>query len=112
MLKLENDSLGRIYDLYLFNIMRHRIIKSLIVLYTKITTSIAFIPALVAITFLILSFTIVQFDFSESGKAIKSNAHWLTLKDVSTARSIISTITGGLISLTVFSFSMVMILLN
>lgn len=112
MSKLENDSLGRIYDLYLFNIMRHRIIKSLTVLYTKITTSIAFIPALVAITFLILSFTVVQFDFSESGKAIKSNAHWLTLKDASTARSIISTITGGLISLTVFSFSMVMILLN
>ena len=92
--------------------MRHRVIKSFIILYKKITTSIAFIPAVIAISFLILSFAIVQFDFSENGKAIKSNAHWLTLKDASTARSIISTITGGLISLTVFSFSMVMILLN
>lgn len=92
--------------------MRHKIIKSFIIGYKKITTSIAFIPALIAISFLMLSFAMVQFDFSEHGKAIKSNAHWLTLKDASTARSIISTITGGLISLTVFSFSMVMILLN
>jgi uncharacterized membrane protein len=62
--------------------------------------------------FLFLSYAMIQFDFSESGKAIKSNAHWLSLKDASTARSVISSITGGIISLTVFSFSMVMILLN
>jgi len=37
---------------------------------------------------------------------------WLSLKDASTARVILSTITGGVISLTVFSFSMVMIVLN
>jgi uncharacterized membrane protein len=54
----------------------------------------------------------IQFDFSETGKAIKSNANWLTLKDATTARSVISVIAGGVISLTVFSFSMVMILLN
>lgn len=80
--------------------------------YNRIRTSIAFIPGIVALLFLILSFAMVQFDFSEPGKSIKSNAHWLTLKDASTARSIISAIVGGLISLTVFSFSMVMILLN
>lgn len=38
--------------------------------------------------------------------------NWLTLKDAETARSILSTIAGGIISLTVFSFSMVMIVLN
>ncbi|WP_200864773.1 DUF2254 domain-containing protein [Arcticibacter svalbardensis] len=80
--------------------------------YNKIISSIAFIPAIIALSFLLLSFIMVQFDFSEAGKSIKSNAHWLSLKDASTARSIISTITGGIISLTVFSFSMVMILLN
>lgn len=36
----------------------------------------------------------------------------MSLKDASTARSIISTVAGALISLTVFSFSMVMIVLN
>src|SRR5690606_34502526 len=42
----------------------------------------------------------------------KSNLSWLTLKDASTARSIVSTVAGALISLTVFSFSLVMIVLN
>ncbi|SDG61590.1 Uncharacterized membrane protein [Pedobacter terrae] len=87
-------------------------LKSMDILYSKTISSIAFIPAIVALVFLFLSVFMVQFDYSESGKAIKSNSHWLTLKDASTARSIISTITGGIISLTVFSFSMVMILLN
>ncbi|QPH41920.1 DUF2254 domain-containing protein [Pedobacter endophyticus] len=82
------------------------------IVYSKTISSIAFIPAVVALLFLFLSVFMVEFDYSESGKAIKSNSHWLTLKDASTARSIISTITGGIISLTVFSFSMVMILLN
>ncbi|WP_228444860.1 DUF2254 domain-containing protein [Chryseobacterium echinoideorum] len=81
-------------------------------IYKNITNSIAFIPGTVAFAFLVLSFFMVQFDFSDAGKEIKSSAHWLTLKDASTARTIISTITGGIISLTVFSFSMVMILLN
>lgn len=87
-------------------------IKTLRILYSRTVTSIAFIPAVVAVFFLVLSFFMIQFDFSETGKTIKANANWLKLKDASTARSIISTITGGLISLTVFSFSMVMILLN
>ena len=38
--------------------------------------------------------------------------HWLRLRDATTARSIISSITAGIITLTVFSFSMVMIVLN
>ena len=80
--------------------------------YTKITTSIAFIPAMIAIGFLILSWGMIEFDFSDFGKNIKSNLSWLSLKDASTARSIISTVAGALISLTVFSFSLVMIVLN
>lgn len=92
--------------------MIQSIFKWFRITYIRMVTSIAFIPALVAVFFLFLSYAMVQFDFSESGKAIKSNADWLSLKDASTARSVISTITGGIISLTVFSFSMVMILLN
>ncbi|MDQ2862418.1 MAG: DUF2254 domain-containing protein [Bacteroidota bacterium] len=80
--------------------------------YQRIINSIAFYPALIAIFFLILSFLFTAFDFSEAGKNFKSHLHWLSLKDATTARSIISSIVSGIISLAVFSFSMVMIILN
>ncbi|WP_051087097.1 DUF2254 family protein [Flavobacterium rivuli] len=86
--------------------------KQLRIVYTRIITSIAFLPAIIAIGFLFLSWAMLELDFSESGKHIKSNAGWLRLKDASTARSIISTVAGAVLSLTVFSFSMVMIVLN
>lgn len=74
--------------------------------------SIAFYPALIAVGFLVLSWGMLVFDFSEYGKEVKSGLSWLSLKDASTARTIISTVAGAIISLTVFSFSMVMIVLN
>ncbi|HEY5369652.1 MAG TPA: DUF2254 domain-containing protein [Hanamia sp.] len=92
--------------------MNNRIIKWVRNNYNKVIHSIAFYPAIIAIGFLILSALMLQFDYSDVGKQIKSNLSWLTLKDANTARSILSTIVGGIISLTVFSFSMVMIVLN
>ncbi len=80
--------------------------------YHKVVNSIAFYPAFIGLLFLVLSFGIILFDFSDQGKQIKSRLHWLSLKDASTARSIISAIAAGIISLAVFSFSMVMIVLN
>lgn len=82
------------------------------VYYKKMVESIAFYPALIAVGFLGLSWGMLMFDFSEYGKQIKSSLSWLSLKDASTARTIISTVAGAIISLTVFSFSMVMIVLN
>ncbi len=61
---------------------------------------------------MLLSFLSIEFDFSETGKRFKAGLHWLSLRDATTARSIISSIVSGIISLTVFSFSMVMIVLN
>lgn len=80
--------------------------------YNKIIGSIAFVPAIIAIGFLLVSWGMIEIDFSKWGKHLKSNLSWLSLKDASTARSIISTVAGALISLTVFSFSLVMIVLN
>lgn len=80
--------------------------------YRRVVGSIAFLPAVIALLFLAVAFAMVWFDFSASGKSIKSNLHWLSLKDASTARSIISAIVTGIISLAVFSFSLVMIILN
>ena len=78
----------------------------------KLTQSIAFYPAFIAIGFLLLSWGMLEIDFSSWGKDLKQNLSWLSLKDASTARTIISTVAGAIISLTVFSFSMVMIVLN
>ena len=80
--------------------------------YNKITGSIAFIPAVIALAFLLVSWMMLEIDFSVWGKNLKSSLSWLSLKDASTARSIVSTVAGALISLTVFSFSLVMIVLN
>lgn len=80
--------------------------------YNNITGSIAFFPAIIAIGFLLLSWLMLEFDYSQTGKHFKAYVSWIRLKDATTARSIVSTIAGGIISLTVFSFSMVMILLN
>jgi uncharacterized membrane protein len=80
--------------------------------YREIVNSIAFYPALIALFFLIVAIIMFRFDFSELGKSIKTDTKWLNINDSNTARSIISAIASGTISLAVFSFSMVMIVLN
>lgn len=80
--------------------------------YLKVINSIAFFPAFIALLFLVTASLVITFDYSGPGQELKSWLHWLTLKDPSTARSIISAIAAGVISLAVFSFSMVMIVLN
>ncbi|OJW81133.1 MAG: hypothetical protein BGO69_03350 [Bacteroidetes bacterium 46-16] len=80
--------------------------------YNKVIQSIAFYPAIIAIGFLLFSWVMLKIDFSPWGKDIKASLNWLSLKDANTARTITATIAAGIISLTVFSFSMVMIVLN
>jgi uncharacterized membrane protein len=80
--------------------------------YKQITGSIAFYPSIIALCFLLVSFLMLEIDFSEGGKKIKENIKWLRLRDPSTARTILSTIAAGVISMTVFTFSMVMVVLN
>ncbi len=80
--------------------------------YNRIVNSIAFYPAFIAISFLIISILFIRFDFSETGQELKEQFSWLNLRDASTARNIIAVIATGILSLTVFSFSMVMIVLN
>ena len=78
----------------------------------NVVNSIAFYPALIGLLFLLISVLSITFEFSESGQQLKSNLKWLSLKDATTARAIISAVATGVISITVFSFSMVMIVLN
>src|SRR5690554_1451631 len=78
----------------------------------SILNSIAFIPSLVILFFLLLSGAMIYLDFTETGKSLKSATEWIRLKDPSTARTIVSVIVAGIISITVFSFTMVMVVLN
>lgn len=80
--------------------------------YRNFINSIAFYPAIYAFFFLLLSYFSIAFDFSQQGQDFKRELESLGLRDASSARSIASSIVAGLISLTVFSFTMVMIVLN
>jgi uncharacterized membrane protein len=71
-----------------------------------------FLPLLMASGFLLLSLAIVALRSSEFIQQLDEKLAFLALASVDTARSIISTLTGGLMSLVVFSFSMVMVVLN
>lgn len=79
---------------------------------TQLTGSIAFFPAIIAMAFLFVFWGMITLDDSATGKNIKAGWDWLRMKDAETARLVASTIAGGMLSFTVFSFSMVMIVLN
>ncbi|MGB3870736.1 MAG: DUF2254 domain-containing protein [Flavobacteriales bacterium] len=78
----------------------------------QVVDSIAFYPALMVLLYIGVAAGMIWFDLSGPGVELKGNMGWMSLKDASAARAIISTIAGGIITLTVFSFSMVMIVLN
>ncbi|MBK9421385.1 MAG: DUF2254 domain-containing protein [Flavobacteriales bacterium] len=78
----------------------------------RVVDSIAFYPALMVLLYIGVAAGMIWFDLSGPGLKLKGHLGWLSLRDASAARAIISTIAGGIITLTVFSFSMVMIVLN
>nr|WP_321413883.1 DUF2254 domain-containing protein [uncultured Allomuricauda sp.] len=80
--------------------------------YNKVKGSIASVPGIIVFVFLLLIWIMLTVDFSEWGQNLKTDFSWLRIRDASTARSLVSTVAAAIISLTVFSFSMVMIVLN
>lgn len=78
----------------------------------RMVNSIAFYPALIGLAFLAVSYFMISLDYSDTGKDLKAEWNWLRMRDAETARSVISVVAAGILSLTVFSFSMVMIVLN
>lgn len=80
--------------------------------YQEIIHSIAFYPVLVSFAFLFLAIGSVEMDNLKIINSIKKEIPTLFIEDYETARSILSTLIGGIIALTVFSFSMVMMVLN
>lgn len=92
--------------------MMQKLIQWLRKLYIRIINSIAFFPALIALGFLLLVILMMELDLSGWGLQLNENIKWLRLTDADTARTIVGTIAGGVISLTVFNFSMFMVVLN
>ena len=71
-----------------------------------------FLPSAITMGFFVLIALIISLRYTSFIEAIEGQLSFLALSSADTARSILSTITGGLISLMVFSFSMVMVVLN
>ncbi|MCK0156563.1 DUF2254 domain-containing protein [Cellulophaga sp. F20128] len=80
--------------------------------YKDVIHSIAFYPVLISFSFLILAIVGLQVEHLGWINGLKKDIPYLFIEDYETARSILSTIISGILSLTVFSFTMVMVVLN
>ncbi|WP_405409995.1 DUF2254 domain-containing protein [Maribacter sp. Asnod1-A12] len=77
-----------------------------------IQSRIAFFPTIISLGGLLTAFFMIYLEQQDISAHIMEVAPALVIDDTDTAKTILSTLIGGLISLTVFSFSMVMVLLN
>lgn len=82
------------------------------ILYKQITNKIAFYPSLISFGGFLSALLMIYLEELHISKYLLDTAPILVINDTETARIILSTFIGGLISLMVFSFSMVMVLLN
>ncbi|MCO6440830.1 MAG: DUF2254 domain-containing protein [Nitrococcus mobilis] len=80
--------------------------------YIRATNSIAFLPTIITLSFFFFSLAILFLDKLEFSALIKQAIPSIIAHNTDSARSILGTLTSGIISLTVFSFSMVMIVIN
>jgi len=86
--------------------------NKLIHFYLVVTSSIAFYPTLIALGLFIVSFITLYWDQHTTGSVFGIPLSIKNIINPDSARSLLGTIAGGIISLMVFSFSMVMIILN
>ena len=86
----------------------YRIIKYL----NKLESNIAFYPTLISLFGLSFAFFMIYLESRGISKYLIEHAPILVVNNTETARSLLTTFIGGLISIMVFSFSLVMILLN
>ncbi|MGB5822026.1 MAG: DUF2254 family protein, partial [Saonia sp.] len=80
--------------------------------YRRVIRSIAFYPVLISVLCVLLAMLALTLENWDVIRTIKKNIPYIFIQDYETARSILSVFIGGIISLTVFSFSMVMVVLS
>lgn len=80
--------------------------------YKGVVKSIAFFPIIICIGFTIVTFVMLSVERNNLASDFKEKISYLLISDIDTARTLMSALIGGVFSLTVFSFSMVMVVLN
>ena len=90
----------------------NKIYTKLRLLYSQITGNIGFFPSVIALLGLAFALLMLYLEQQGISKYLVENIPWLVINNADTARTLLSTFIGGIISLMVFSFSMVMLLLN
>ncbi len=80
--------------------------------YRQIIGSIGFWPSIITLAYGSIAALLLWLDTNKITTFLLENTPALVIKDGDTARVILSTVVGGLVSLTVFSFTMVMAQLN
>lgn len=81
-------------------------------IFFQVRGKIAFYPTLISIAGVLVAFLFIYMEQRHVSEYLMDIAPGLVIDNTETARTLLSTLIGGLISLMVFSFSMVMILLN
>jgi len=90
-----------------------KIRNKILALYRSIITSIAFFPSIIALGGFLSVFIITLLrNHNLTQYIIQPLPQGILVQDIDTASTILSIIIGGMFSLTVFSFSMVMVVLN
>ena len=80
--------------------------------YRSVVYSIAFYPSIIAVGLFLFALGMLTAEQYDISSWLRERVPLLIIQDERTARAIATTMVGGLISLMVFSFSMVMVLLN
>ena len=80
--------------------------------FRKLQRGLAFLPASLTLLMAVLAFVFLYLDEVFLSEFMRENASILVISSADTARAVLTTLISGIISLTVFSFSMVMIVLN
>lgn len=80
--------------------------------YRAIVNSIGFYPSLLSVAFLIFAVLTMSVEYLAPIVQFKLLISFILVDSAENARTILSTLAGSIISLTVFSFSMVMVVLN
>ncbi|MEZ4953049.1 MAG: DUF2254 domain-containing protein [Saprospiraceae bacterium] len=86
--------------------------NTLLAFYRKTTESIAFLPTLISLAMIFFAMAALVAEKYGATSFLQEHLNILVTYSEDNARTILSVLIGGIISLTVFSFSMVMILLN
>ena len=89
-----------------------QVVKRARLIYLEIIQSIAFYPTLISAALFCLALVMMFLDTSRIGRLIDPYLRYVIDVNEASSRIFLSTMAGGMISLTVFSFSMVMVMLN